>query len=86
MTGVQTCALPISLSARVQGSYHGTGDLFASVLLGALLDGVSMRNALQLAVDFTANTIRRTREAGGDSRWGVRFEQGLPQLMRELGL
>ncbi|QNO17569.1 pyridoxamine kinase [Caproicibacterium amylolyticum] len=75
-----------ALSARVQGSYHGTGDLFASVLLGALLDGVSMRNALQLAVDFTANTIRRTREAGGDSRWGVRFEQGLPQLMRELGL
>ena len=75
-----------ALSARVPGSYHGTGDLFASVLLGALLAGQPLRHALQLAVDFTAGAIRRTRAAGGDPRWGVRFEPGLPQLIRELGL
>lgn len=81
-----TGELSYALSARVEGGYHGTGDLFAAVLLGGLLNGVKLRDALQLAVDFTAGAIRRTREAGGDPRWGVRFEQSLPQLMRELGL
>ncbi|WOC32764.1 MULTISPECIES: pyridoxamine kinase [Caproicibacterium] len=81
-----TGELSYALSARVQGGYHGTGDLFAAVLLGALLRRVKLRDALQLAVDFTAGAIRRTREARGDPRWGVCFEPELPRLIHELGL
>ncbi|MCH4239468.1 MAG: pyridoxamine kinase [Oscillospiraceae bacterium] len=74
-----------ALSRHVPGSYPGTGDLFASVLLGALLNGHKLRDALQLAADFTACSIRRTYEAGTNPRWGVCFEPELPRLMRQLG-
>lgn len=75
-----------ALAPRSPGGYPGTGDLLASALLGALLDGCTLKDALQLAVDFTAGAIRRTHEAGTDPRGGVQFETCLPRLLRELGL
>lgn len=36
---------------------HGTGDIFASVLSGALVRGASIAQALSIAVNFTADTI-----------------------------
>lgn len=47
---------------------------------------MSLRDAMQLAVDFTCGSIRRTREVGTDRRFGVNFEAGLPRFMEELGL
>ncbi|MCH3971445.1 MAG: pyridoxamine kinase [Oscillospiraceae bacterium] len=81
-----TGELSYAFSPHIEGSYQGTGDLFAAVLLGALLQEKRLRDALQLAVDFTAGAVRRTREAGTDPLWGVHFEQGLPRLMQNLGL
>lgn len=75
-----------ALSYHVPGGYHGSGDLFASVLLGALLDGENLRNSLQLAVDSTVGAIHRTYKAGADPQWGIHFEQELPRLMRQIGL
>lgn len=81
-----TGAVSYAFSPRVPGSYHGTGDVFASTLLAGLLNGMSLPNAMQLAADFTVGSIRRTKEAGTDVRFGVNFEAGLPGLIRELGL
>lgn len=39
---------------------HGTGDIFASVLSGALVRGASIEQALSIAVNFTADTIQAT--------------------------
>lgn len=64
----------------VPGRFHGTGDIFASVLLAGLLHGNSLAGAVRLAVSFTAESIRRTADAGTDPRFGVRFEPGLPGL------
>jgi pyridoxine kinase len=75
-----------SFSGRIEGFYHGTGDIFASALLAGLLDGQSLAAAAQLAVDFTQGSITRTKEAGTDVRFGVNFEAGLPQFIRQLGL
>ena len=75
-----------AFSPRVEGYYHGTGDLFGSALLSGLLNGMPLKNAMQLAVDFTCGSIRRTRESGNDQRYGVNFEAGLPRFMEELGL
>ena len=75
-----------AFSPRVEGYYHGTGDIFASALLAGLLNDLRLRDAMQLAVDFTSGSIRRTREAGTDRRYGVNFEAGLPRFMEELGL
>ncbi|HBQ46830.1 MAG TPA: pyridoxamine kinase [Ruminococcaceae bacterium] len=75
-----------AMAQKIAGSYHGTGDIFASALLGALMDGLSLSAAAQAAVDFTAGSIRRTFEAKTDVRFGVNFEAGLPAYMRSLGL
>lgn len=71
---------------RIAGSYHGTGDVFASALLGSLLNGFFLEQSAQTAADFTAGSIRRTREAGTDVRFGVNFEAGLPEYIGRLGL
>ena len=75
-----------AVSKRVDGFYHGTGDVFASALLGALLRGLPLSGAAQIAADFTAGSIRRTHDAGTDVRFGVNFEAGLPAYLRSLGL
>lgn len=75
-----------AMSKRIDGFYHGTGDVFASALLGALLRGLPLCDAAKIAADFTAGSIRRTHEAGTDVRFGVNFEAGLPEYLRRLGL
>ena len=73
-----------AFAPRIEGYYHGTGDVFASVLLSAVLRGFSLAESAQIAVDFTAQSIERTRIAGTDVRFGVNFEEGLPSLMQQL--
>ena len=65
------------------GAFHGTGDLFASVLTGALVTGKTLSAAAQLAADFTALCARRTAERGLPEREGIDFE---PLLHRLYGL
>ena len=55
------------------------------MLVGALVAGRSLSDAVGLSVDFTAASIRRTADAGTDKRFGVNFEAGLPGLGAEMG-
>lgn len=66
--------------AFIPGMWHGAGDVFASVLVGAHLRGAPLDRALRQAVAFTARCIRRTRDAGTDERLGLQFEPGLIEL------
>ena len=45
------------LKEEIPGSYHGTGDLFSSTLLGGLLNGMDLSEACRTAVDFTHKVI-----------------------------
>lgn len=81
-----TGRIKYALLPRIEGSYHGTGDVFASTLLAAALRGFSLAQAAGIAAEFTAQSIGRTREAGTDVRFGVNFEAGLPWLIKRLGL
>ncbi|MGM9648131.1 MAG: pyridoxamine kinase [Eubacteriales bacterium] len=68
---------------HVEGTYHGTGDIFAAVLSGALTRGLSLQESMQTAVDFTLDCIRHT--VGDDAHYyGVRFEEALPALIARL--
>ena len=61
--------------------FHGTGDLFASTCVGALVQGAPLERAVRLAADYVALTLRRTVQAP-DRRWyGVNFQETLPELM-----
>ena len=55
------------LSDRVPGKYHGTGDIFAAVMLGAMLNGKTVKEACAAAVRYTAKCIEETRKACGDN-------------------
>ena len=68
----------------IPGYYHGTGDIFGSVVVSALTSGSDLNKANALAVEFTAESIRRTREAGTDVRFGVNFEEGLDELIGKI--
>ena len=59
---------------RVPQEFHGTGDVFASVLTGALVQGASLPAAARQAVDFVRACAERTAKAGIPMREGVEFE------------
>ena len=64
----------------VPAHYDGTGDVFASVLLGALLRGCGLEKSAALAADFTRLCIADTLAAGGSTHHGVQFEKHLWKL------
>jgi len=80
----ETGKIEYTLSREIEGFYHGTGDVFGSTLLGALLNGKSLKCATEIAMNIVVNSIKRTKEAKTDVRFGVRFEQELPNLIRLL--
>lgn len=75
-----------AFSSVVNGTFHGAGDVFASILLGALLNGKRVEQALKTAVDFTVSCIVSTKKEGADLRYGLNFEQNIPRLIKNLVL
>lgn len=71
-------------SEKYPGIYYGTGDIFASALTGAYLKGKSIYESAEIALDFTCSAIKRTYEAGTDTRFGVNFEKGLCDYGRKI--
>lgn len=61
-------------SEKLPQSYHGTGDIFASVFTGAYLSGSSLYDSAKAAAQFVALAIAATDE-GHD--YGVQFEKVL---------
>lgn len=69
---------------NVGASYHGTGDVFSSVSVGALMRGLSLRDAFALAADYTVETIKVTLENPDKPWYGVDFETTIPYLVNTL--
>ena len=69
---------------RVPTSYHGTGDIFSSTVVGALVRGKSLPEAFKIACDYTKDTIEYTFNTPGTNSYGVDFEVTLPELVRRI--
>ncbi len=69
---------------KIQGMYHGTGDVFGSAFCGAYIRGLSAEESLDIAVKFTARTIALKFEQGTDVRSGVPFELCLDYLISQI--
>ncbi|MBQ9522165.1 MAG: pyridoxamine kinase [Oscillospiraceae bacterium] len=69
---------------RVDATYHGTGDLFSSACVGAVLRGKTLQEAVKIAADYTAHTIRVTLENPDKPWYGVDFERTIPDLIQSL--
>lgn len=64
-------------------SCHGTGDIYASAFVGALVRGKDAYTAAQIAADYTMACIRATAEE--ENHWyGAKFEPVLIQLIQAL--
>ena len=62
-------------------SYSGTGDLFASVIMGSLMREDDIGNSVQLAQDFLTSAILDTYSDQTPTVAGVNFEKYLKLLL-----
>ncbi len=65
---------------RVKLNYPGTGDLFASVLLGKLLDNEDFEDAIAYSSDFICRVMEYSATFDTPLRNGVAFEAFLGEL------
>lgn len=65
---------------KLQNCYPGTGDVFASVLLGRVLAGKGFREAVADTTSFIERLIAKTSELGTELRYGVALEPYLKEL------
>ena len=69
---------------KMPKSFHGTGDIFASVVCGALMRGLSIEESYTLAADFVVKSIEETVSHKNYNWYGVDFESAFPFLIKRL--
>lgn len=70
---------------KIKATCHGTGDIFASAFVGAVMNGVSTAQSVKIAADYTYQCIVNSQ--GDKSHWyGVKFETALKDLIYSLAL
>ena len=66
---------------KIEAKFHGTGDVFASTCVGVLMNGMSLEDALRVAVDFVVECIRITLPNRDECWYSVQFEKVIPKLL-----
>lgn len=66
---------------ELPASYPGTGDIFASVLIGGILQGRTLMESIQLSADFICHTVSDAIYAAEPVRDGVQLEKNLYRLL-----
>lgn len=65
---------------KVNAFIHGAGDVFASMLVGKLLNRYSLENSAKAAMAFIKDSIDVSVKAKADLRFGLNFEKLLPDI------
>ena len=50
------------IKEKVEQSYHGTGDIFSSIVVANILNGVDIKTNLDIATDFIIDSIYNTMD------------------------
>lgn len=82
----QSGSVSLVQTAFVGRAFHGTGDLFASVLTGTLVRGATLEGAARQAAEFVRLCAQRTAPQDLPAREGIDFEPLLGLLAKEVGL
>lgn len=64
------------LKVKEEKCYHGTGDIFSSIIIANILNGKSMEETLDKATDFIIDSIKATKD-DPTHNYGVKFEDVL---------
>lgn len=70
---------------KINASYHGTGDIFSSTLVGGVANGLTWKEAIPIAADYTAKCIELTVNDKDGRFYGVNFEEAIPYLLKRAG-
>lgn len=70
----------VCMRDRIEGTYYGTGDIFASVMCSSLTCSNSIESSLKKATDFVYRSILNTQDEKDKYYYGVKFEQLLGTL------
>lgn len=69
---------------RYDENFHGTGDVFASAVTGALVLKKDIKDAVKIACDFVQESIECTLLNPNYNWYGVEFESALRNLPQKL--
>lgn len=69
---------------KLPAAFHGTGDVYASATVGAMMRGFSVFESLSIAVDYTLATMKKTLADPDHRFYGVNFEEALPYYIDRL--
>ncbi len=69
---------------RINDTFHGTGDVFASVCSSLLVKGASVKNAIEAATDFVVECILHTATDKENHWYSVKFEECIPSLVERM--
>lgn len=69
----------------VDARFHGTGDVFSSTTVGALMNNFELDAALAVAADYTVAAIKTTISQPDHNWYGVDFETEIPYLLKLIG-
>ncbi len=72
----------IRLHRRISCFYPGTGDIFAAMMLGSLLNGDTLEKSCTHAGEFVRDCLEYTSAQHTDPMHGVQFEKLLGKLTR----
>lgn len=70
----------ISSSKYIAGQFCGTGDLFASLLCGYVMKGISLRRSIKKTSRFVCRAVRLSEALGVSPTDGVAFEPILKRV------
>ncbi len=69
---------------KIDGDYHGAGDIFASALISGILKGKNINDSAKIAIDFVSVAIEYTKTQNTEKRYGIAFEPVIPTLLERL--
>lgn len=69
---------------KIDGYFHGTGDLLSSSIISCLMNGLSLDKSCQYSIDFVFNSILKTVEENRDYKYGVSFEKEIFNFLKNI--
>ncbi len=64
--------------------YSGTGDVFASTFMAALMEGLDTVSAAKLSADFVGECIEITKAVSSERHYGINFELNTKSLLEKI--
>lgn len=68
------------IEPKIGGDRSGTGDAFAAIVAGSLVNGLSLEEAVEKAASFITKVLRYTVELDLPWNYGLPFEEFLTEL------